>query len=314
VGTLGGTPRSYSTDISYSPQSELSQEQFGTTTPIFNKLFYNSRGQLTEIREGTEPNNTSWNRGAIINNYCDACWGAWSPQEGMPDNNGNLKKQEYFIPTVDVPQPGDGQYTVKSQQFDYDKLNRLTRAYEGNPSQPTWQQPYIYDRYGNRTVDVAHTSSSLSPKSFDVETMTNHLLAPGDSSLPEASRQMRYDPAGNLINDRYSYTVTAQDERTYDAENRMTQAKVNSVWQVYTYDAPGHRVRRFVNNSETWQFYGLGGQLLAEYATQSTEGVWLSKRTAAGDGHRNAWMGVCTYSARQSAAGERNHGSVTAHY
>src|SRR5207247_6238066 len=31
------------------------------------------------------------------------------------------------------------------------------------------------------------------------------------------------------------------------------------------YDSDGHRVRRNVNGTETWQVYGLGGELLAEY-------------------------------------------------
>ena len=52
-GTLGdSTSRNYSTGISYSSLGGMSQEQLGTTTPIYNKLFYNSRGQLAEIREG----------------------------------------------------------------------------------------------------------------------------------------------------------------------------------------------------------------------------------------------------------------------
>ncbi len=39
----------------------------GHDDPIYNKLFYYARGQLSEIREGLTPNDTSWQRGAIIN-------------------------------------------------------------------------------------------------------------------------------------------------------------------------------------------------------------------------------------------------------
>jgi RHS repeat-associated protein len=46
----------------------------------------------------------------------------------------------------------------------------------------------------------------------------------------------------------------------------MTQAWANSQWQTYTYDGSGQRVRRNVNGVETWQVYGLGGELVAEYA------------------------------------------------
>jgi len=92
-----------------------------------------------------------------------------------------------------------------------------------------------------------------------VETSTNRLTAP-------AGYTMGYDSAGNLTNDTY----TGQGQRTYDAENRMTQAWANGQWQTYTYDGDGKRVKRIVNGVETWQVYGLGGELLAEYATNGS--------------------------------------------
>src|SRR5437773_348044 len=47
-GYLGdGTNRTYSTGISYSDFGSLNQEQYGTTIAVYNKLFYNSRGQLS---------------------------------------------------------------------------------------------------------------------------------------------------------------------------------------------------------------------------------------------------------------------------
>src|SRR5437773_9667321 len=45
----------------------------------------------------------------------------------------------------------------------------------------------------------------------------------------------------------------------------MNQAWANSQWQTYTYDGDGKRVKRNVNGTETWQVYGLGGELVAEY-------------------------------------------------
>src|SRR6266404_6614312 len=43
----------------------------------------------------------------------------------------------------------------------------------------------------------------------------------------------------------------------------------NNQWQTYTYDGDGRRVKRNVNGTETWQVYGLGGELLAEYAANA---------------------------------------------
>src|SRR5258708_39781225 len=84
---------------------------------------------------------------------------------------------------------------------------------------------------------------------------------------------MGYHPAGNLTNDSYSpgsfgYTNGTQS-RYYDAENRMYWALgAQGQNSTYGYDAEGHRVTRNVvgGNGVTWQIYGMGGELLAEYA------------------------------------------------
>src|SRR5712692_6897377 len=78
-----------------------------------------------------------------------------------------------------------------------------------------------------------------------------------------------YDQAGNQTKDY----LTSNGTRVYDAENRMVQA-VNTANQTstYSYDGDGHRVKRSVpvagqpSPVETWQVYGLGGELIAEYA------------------------------------------------
>jgi RHS repeat-associated protein len=244
----------------------MTQEEFGTTTPIYNKLFYNSRGQLSEIREGITPNDTNWERGAIINHYSNSCWGMCGGSQSttaMTDDNGNLKKQDVYI-------SGGALFT---QFYAYDSLNRLQSATEDNPNGPAnWKQSYIYDRYGNRTIDQnsANTYGNGIPKpNFDLETGTNRLLGPGDLVLPESSRSMRYDAAGNLWKDTYSGSALT---RTYDAENRMTQeTQANSyIAGVYSYDGDGRRVKRNVGAVETWQVYGVGGELIAEYAVNTS--------------------------------------------
>jgi RHS repeat-associated protein len=256
TGNLGdGTNRTYSTGIIYSSLGGMAKEQFGTTTPIYNKLFYNSRGQLSEIRESTSytwAGDTSWNRGAIINHYSFQCWGACNGT----DNNGNLKKQEVYVPDNDQVTS----YKTWYQQYTYDSLNRLTQVneYTGNPSLD-WQQKYTIDRYGNRTIDVNNTSANIPRPSFNVDASTNRLTVPNGQS-----GTMSYDSAGNLITDSY----TGSGSRTYDAQNRMTGAQ-GTPWSYYTYDGAGQRVRRNVNGQEFWQIYGLGSELLAEYAANA---------------------------------------------
>jgi RHS repeat-associated protein len=70
---------------------------------------------------------------------------------------------------------------------------------------------------------------------------------------------MSYDAAGNQTND-------GSGQRTYDAENRMLTAINGVVSSSYAYDADGRRVKRIIGGLETWQVYGIGGELLAEYA------------------------------------------------
>ncbi len=252
AGNLGGAQRNYSTGIVYDAGGRMTQEQFGTTTALFNKLFYNVRGQLAEIRVGTTGNNTDWERGAIINHYSNTnCWGAAC---NSTNNNGNLMKQEIHIPGQDM----------KWQQYGYDRLNRLTSVREVMNGNDQWRQTFTYDRFGNRRIDTnpSQTWGGVNNLDFELETSNNRLYAPGDLALPDASRRMQYDPAGNLKTDTY----TGQGQRTYDAENRMKQAWAANQWQTYHYDGDGRRVKRIVNGVETWQVYGLGGELLAEYA------------------------------------------------
>jgi RHS repeat-associated protein len=265
----GGAPRTYSQGIIYASSGQLTQEQFGTTTPIYNKLFYNSRQQLAEILVSTTVGNT-WDRGKILNQYSLQCSGASC---NATDNNGNLRKQEVFIPNINPQLSPTSWY----QQYDYDELNRLKRVHEytGNTALD-WQQEFDYDRWGNRIINATNTwignsgnppSPLMNETQFDTSVFesTNRLQAPGDQTQAQNQRLMRYDNAGNLTNDTY----TGSGERVYDAENRMIKAwGGDNQWQFYTYNADGQRTRRKINNQETWDVYGFDGELLAEYPAE----------------------------------------------
>ena len=252
-GNLGdGNNHIYSSGILYSATGGLVKEQFGTAMPIYNKLFYNSRGQLAEIRESTSytgPTDFSADRGAIVNNYSTNCTGICSGFN-MPDNNGNLLKQEIHIPNA----------TMRWQEFNYDSLNRLNWVREVlNGGAEQWKQAFTYDRWGNRTINTGVTyGTGINNKAFTVNTINNRLGVPGGQS-----GVMAYDVAGNLTNDTY----TGAGNRTYDGENKITSAwGGNNQAQLYGYDGSGQRIKRTVDGVETWQVYGLGGELLAEYA------------------------------------------------
>jgi len=274
-GTLGGgASRVYATDFHFDGQGRKDQERFGTQTPVYNKHFYNSRGQLAEIRVATQPITGSdpgfWNRGAFINHYSNSGWGATG---GGADNNGNLRKQDVYIPNDDQISG----HSLTTFFYEYDALNRLEWVKEGRGGVDQWRQQYDYDRWGNRTINAGGTwlgqpsappSDAVNEKQFDKTNAadTNRLYAPGDTSLPMAQRLMQYDAAGNLLRDAY----TGGGVRTYDAEGRMTSAEFlagQTQSALYTYDADGRRVKRKIGaGAEVWQVYGPGGELLAEYA------------------------------------------------
>jgi hypothetical protein len=238
----------------------MTQEQFGTATPVYNKRHYNIRGQLYDVRASTASltaDEWNWNRGAIVNWY-ESTSGFPSPDYGSgTDNNGNLLRQEVYVPNNDQA----SSYSFRRQNYDYDSLNRLTSVSEyANGTTPSFAQSYTYARWGNRTIDVTPTKSwgaGINNKDLSVNTSNNRLTVPsGQSGV------LAYDDAGNLVNDTY----TGGGAREYDAENRMTRAWANNQWQTYSYDGDGERVKRLVNGTETWQIYGIGGEMLAEYA------------------------------------------------
>jgi RHS repeat-associated protein len=267
-GNLGdGAQRTYASSVLYDQFGGMSQERFGTDAPLYHKILYNSRGQLAEIRLGTAAlPDTGWQRGAIINQYSASGWGATG---GGLDNNGNLRRQEVFIPNFDGPgYDQSGNWASSTQSYSYDALNRLSSASE--TSAAAWTQSFAYDRWGNRTIDASGTSNAPATQ-FDARELaaTNRLYAPDDLDYPnpaDSRRRMRYDAAGRLVYDSY----TGAGTRTYDAENRMTSAQTNaSQSAAYTYDADGKRVKRNTGAGEVWQVYGLGGELLAEYAADA---------------------------------------------
>ena len=118
----------------------------------------------------TGPTDTNWNRGAIINSYSDQCAGVCTGS-AMTDNNGNLKKQEVYIPNDDQISGS----TMRSQQYDYDSLNRLNSAREVLNGVEQWKQQFTYDRWGNRTINTGVTyGTGINNKQFTVITANIH--------------------------------------------------------------------------------------------------------------------------------------------
>ena len=206
------------------------------------------RGQLFDVRASNSTDEWGGELGALANYYSTQWWHGGSGH----DNNGNVLMSQTWI----------GSYYMEDR-YNYDALNRITSVAEyQNGATNTGVQSYAYDRYGNRTVDQTNTWGTGIPKpNFGVNTANNRLTAP-------AGATMSYDAAGNLTFDN---SDGIGGVRSYDAENRMTGSAGVSPAN-YTYNADGQRVRRKVNGVETWQVYGMDGELLADYPAGTAPG------------------------------------------
>jgi len=264
-----GTTRTYANSFVYNARSQVTQELFGTQTPLYHKLQYNIRGQLWDIRVSTNPDvNGSMNRGALQYFY-DGTLGYGT---SGPDNNGNV----LFANTYTPEDEQEAHWAIHRQSYAYDSLNRLKSVteyfinYNHTQSQQS-VQTYDYDRWGNRTINAAQTSGiGINNTAFEVETARNRLYSPGDVALPDNQRRIAYDNAGNQVKDTYTGYGTA----TFDGDNHIVaiQDKFGGS-STYTYNANGQRVRRKINNQETWQIYGIDGELVAEYAANGAVGA-----------------------------------------
>jgi RHS repeat-associated protein len=272
-GNLGGQTRTYATGITYNSWGAIGREQFGTNTPLYHKSFYNVRGQLFDTRVSSVNDTWDWNRGRLIYYYSsNHLWG----QSGT-DNNGNVQFAQTWIPPENATL--DQSDTLFEEAYSYDELNRLISVVGQSTSVPTWGawqqqycQTYDYDRYGNRTIDTNPLKTSgtgINNKLFEKDIATNRLYAPGDLALPDDQRRIKYDGSGNQTKDTY----TGYGSATFDAENHIATIAGYGTTANYTYNAGGQRTRRKIGNQETWQIYGMDGELLAEYPANGSPGT-----------------------------------------
>ncbi|HEV7904480.1 MAG TPA: hypothetical protein VGO96_11620, partial [Pyrinomonadaceae bacterium] len=197
TGNLGnGVTRTYATNISYDEASRMREEQFGTTSALYHKLHYNVRGQLYDVRLSTvawATDEWNWNRGALVNHFSSVNgWAATGT-----DNNGNVLLAQHWVPNNDQI----SSYQWMNQYYTYDALNRLASVMEqANGATTTGAQVFIYDAFGNRTVDAAQTWGTNIPEpQYTASTATNRLGVPSGYS-----GVMSYDAAGNLTYDTHT--------------------------------------------------------------------------------------------------------------
>src|SRR6266540_737800 len=238
TGNLGdGQLRTYSTIAQYHPAGMIERETFGTQTPLHHKKRYNNRLQLGDLRLSTGSDALSYDRGALLFLHGPNAVANTDPFANDPTNNGNLIKQLHYVPIA-----GGGEVVPQADTYTYDALNRISGVVEPN----VFTQTYGYDRWGNRQITSATGGVNNYNPTYD--TGSNRIVGP------------IYDKAGNITSD-----LLTGGTMTYDAENRLLTASAGG-GGTYTYDADGRRTKRTAGGQEKWHVYGIGGELLAEYA------------------------------------------------
>ena len=237
-----GAASSNPTDgIRYAAHGAVSAMKLGNG--LWEVMQYNSRLQAEWIKLGTT--NGGIDRWQLEYGYGTA-----------GQNNGNVRSQTITVPTI-----GTVTGFTATQTYTYDALNRIETATEAGGA--SWKQKFIYDDFGNRTIDP------------DQERTSPWLVGPNPAINPANNRisaaSYGYDLAGNLtatpgVNVSYNYE--------YDAENRQTQYKYGSTTEAtYAYDGDGRRVRKYVTASgaTTIFVYNVLGQMMAEYSTKAAD-------------------------------------------
>lgn len=236
--------------ITYTAEGAITALRFGNG--LWEHSVFNSRQQPVEVGLGSTNTDSTLYKS-------EYAYGTLNPQTNTLDatkNNGSIYSQTLTL--------SNGAKLV--DYYSYDSLNRLTKGREVRDSDnlETWKQTYIYDRFGNRTIDA--TAASTSPE----------LIGPNPAISPLNNRISTsgygYDASGNLTAGPGTSVGLSYD---YDSENKQVAYRAGSaVTYTYTYDGLGHRVKRSgVENlqaSNTDFVYNINGQVVAEYADVPT--------------------------------------------
>ena len=131
----------------------------------------------------------------------------------------------------------------RTQNFQYDNLNRIKQAYTSGPN---WGETFTIDAWGNLT-NRGPVSGKVNYESLNA--------AP--ASVNNQLNGYCHDSAGNLVLNSACPTGAFSPTYSYDAENRL--ASTGGV--TYTYDGDGRRVQK---SNGTLYWNDISGDALAE--------------------------------------------------
>jgi RHS repeat-associated protein len=231
----GGSYVTRADNFNYAASGSVSSMKLGNNR--WESTILNSTLQPTQIALGTSQNATDLHK--IEYSY------------GTTDNNGNVKSQTITVPSG----------FVATQNYTYDSLNRLKTATETVSSSQSWKQTLLYDRFGNRTFDLAN--STIPNQSGANSAVINPSIDSANNRFT-TSQGYVYDLSGNLTQDLEGRKYL------FDGENKQTEVQdstTNQVKATYSYDGDGNRVKKTVaaTSEQTIFVYDADGDLVAEY-------------------------------------------------
>lgn len=249
---------SYAEHLTYNSAGAVTSMQLGNGR--WESTHYNSRLQPTQVSLGTvqqaadqlklEYSYGSWENGNLITSR----------------NNGNLAQQIITVPSV-----GQNPGFTAVQTYYYDSLNRIDDVTETVSGNQTWRQDFSYDRYGNRNLVEANTTTlpkncGTSPN-FTVCQDDVPKVNPSVSIGNNRPNGYTFDNAGNMTEDAEGRTFI------YDAENKQVKA-VDSQGQTigeYFYDGNRNRIKKISNTEAVIFIYDASGKLVSEYSQQPSQ-------------------------------------------
>jgi len=208
-----GNSINYVTGATYAPNGGLSSLSNGAA--IHGAFSYNSRFQPLQIFYGTNtaPSLTGLTCPATVGNIMHRLYGFAA---GTADN-GNV---------ISIKNCRDNNRT---QNFDYDNLNRIAHAYTTGAN---WGETFTIDAWGNLT----------NIGSYPGKTNSENLNA-APASIKNQLNGVCHDAAGNFVLNIPCPTGSFTPTYNYDIENRLTSTGTYS----YVYDADGQRVKKCSN-------------------------------------------------------------------
>ena len=167
--------------------------------------------------------------------------------------NPLLSRNYFYDVTNNITGLVDGVDGSKTQNFDYDLLDRLVSA-EGGYG----QLDYLYDAVGNRLSETRNGTTDA----YTYENESNRLEG---ITATSGNRTFTYDATGNRI------TQNGNTTYTYNHANRLIRVSVNGVITQYSYNPLGQRVQKTLANGQQEHYhYDESGQLLAVHDATGT--------------------------------------------